>query len=99
MSSDVGNVTWEVPTGSFRYATFIPGGNGHSWQQVSSGGTTIGTKGALGAAKVLYLCAYDLLTKPELLKTVRDEFSERRGPDYRFQPLMGDRQPPFGYNR
>ena len=37
VSSDVGNVTWAVPTGSFRYACFAPGGVGHSWQQVSSG--------------------------------------------------------------
>ncbi len=99
VSSDVGNVTWGVPTGSFRYATFIPGGNGHSWQQVSSGGTTIGTKGALNAARVLYLCAYDLLTDAALLNKVRDEFEARRGPDFHFEPLMGDRQPPFGYNR
>ena len=74
VSSDVGNVTWAVPTGSFRYACFVPGGVGHSWQQVSSGGTTIGTKGALGAAKVLYLSAVELMTDRKLLDAVRAEF-------------------------
>ena len=95
VSSDVGNVTWAVPTGSFRYACFAPGGVGHSWQQVAGGGTTIGTKGALGAARVLFLSAYELYTKPEVLAAVRKEFDERRGPDFRFEPLMGNRRPPF----
>ena len=95
VSSDVGNVTWTVPTGSFRYACFVPGGVGHSWQQVSSGGTTIGTKGALGAAKVLYLSALGLLKDPAALSGVREEFLARRGKDFRFEPLMGNRRPPF----
>ena len=99
VSSDVGNVTWGVPTGSFRYCCFVPGGSGHCWQQVASGGMTIGTKGALNAARVLYLCAYDLLTQPDLLARVRAEFDERRGPDFHFEPLMGDRKPPFDYSR
>jgi hypothetical protein len=95
VSSDVGNVTWAVPTGSFRYACFVPGGVGHSWQQVSSGGTTIGTKGAMGAAKVLYLSAVELMTDARLLAAVRAEFFERRGESFVFEPMMGNRRPPF----
>lgn len=95
VSSDVGNVTWAVPTGSFRYACFAPGGVGHSWQQVSSGGTTIGTKGAVGAAKVLYYSAIDLLKNPATLARVRSEFLQRRGEDFHFEPMMGQRRPPF----
>ena len=95
VSSDVGNVTWAVPTGSFRYSCFVPGGVGHSWQQVSSGGTTIGTKGALGAAKVLHLSAVELITDAKLLDEVRTEFRKRRGPDFKFEPMMGNRRPPF----
>lgn len=95
VSSDVGNVTWAVPTGSFRYACFTPGGVGHSWQQVASAGTTIGTKGALGAARVLFLSAYELYTKPEVLEAVKEEFQQRRGAGFKFEPLMGNRRPPF----
>ena len=95
VSSEVGNVTWAVPTGSFRYSCFVPGGVGHSWQQVSSGGTTIGTKGALGAAKVLHLSAVELITDAKLLDEVRTEFRKRRGPDFKFEPMMGNRRPPF----
>ena len=95
VSSDVGNVTWAVPTGSFRYAGFAPGGVGHSWQQVASCGTTIGTKGALGAARVLYLCAVELMFDSSLLETVRTEFLQRRGENFKFEPMMGNRRPPF----
>ena len=95
VSSDVGNVTWAVPTGSFRYSCFTPGGVGHSWQQVASCGTTIGTKGAIGAAKVLYYSAVELITDARLLSRVREEFLSRRGPDFTFQPMMGNRRPPF----
>ncbi len=98
VSSDVGNVTWGVPTGSFRIAAFVPAGNGHCWQQTSSGGTTIGTKGAMNAARVIYLSACELYLQPKLLESVRAEFDERRGQDFRFEPLMGGRLPPFGYN-
>ena len=68
---------------------------GHSWQQTSSGGTTIGTKGALGAARVLYLCAVELIDKPSVLAAVREEFLQRRGADFKFEPMMGNRRPPF----
>lgn len=99
VSSDVGNVTWMVPTGSFRTAAFVPCCNGHSWQQTASAGMTIGTKGMLNAARVLYLTACDLFCNPGLLAEIQSEFRERRGPNFRFEPLMGDREPPFDYAR
>lgn len=97
VSSDVGNVTWIAPTGSFRMAAFVPAGGGHCWQQVASGGTTIGTKGLMAAARVLYLTSLDLLTDPGLVSRIQDEFLSSRGDGFVFKPMMGDRQPPFGY--
>ena len=45
VSSDVGNVTWAVPTGSFRYACFVPGGVGHSWPlRMTAGRRSIPTR-------------------------------------------------------
>ena len=69
----------------------------HSWQAVAAGGTSIGTKGMINAAKVLAFTAYDLYTQPDLLDAVQAEFLERRGPDYEYQPLLGDRDPPLDY--
>ena len=99
VSSDVGNVTWVAPTASFRAATFVPAGLGHCWQFTSSGGTTIGTKGVMNVAKVLFFTAYDLYCSPETVKAVKDEFEIKRGRDFVFEPLIGDRQPPLDYRK
>lgn len=96
-SSDVGDVSWVVPTISFRTAVFIPGSAGHSWQNVASGGSTIGTKGLLNAAKVFSLSAIDLYTHPELIEAAKVEFEERRGKDFTYVPLLGDRAPALDY--
>lgn len=97
VSSDVGNVTWAVPTGSFRMAAFVPAGGGHCWQQVASSGMSIGTKGLMAAAKVIYLTAYDLLNSPASVAAAKSEFEAGRGQDFVFRPLMGDRKPPLDY--
>lgn len=99
VSSDVGNVTWAVPTASFRGATFVPAGLGHCWQFTSSGGTTIGTKGVMNVAKVMFFTAYDLYTQPSVVEEVQKEFNERRGSDFVFVPLIGDRNPPLDYRK
>lgn len=96
-SSDVGNVCWVVPTATFGTATFVPCGGGHCWQQTASSGMTIGTKGMINSAKVFYFTAYDLFSCPSLLKDIKAEFEYRRGPDFVFKPLMGDRKPPLDY--
>lgn len=96
-SSDVGDVSWVVPTISFRTAVFIPGSAGHSWQNVASGGSTIGTKGLLNAAKVFSLTAIDLYTNPKLIEAAKTEFEERRGKDFTYVPLLGDRAPALDY--
>lgn len=96
-SSDVGDVSWCVPNGGFEVQTFIPGSSGHSWQNVAVAGSTIGTKGLVTAAKVLALAAIDLIQKPALLKKVQDEFNAKRGPDFRYEPLIGDRMPPYDF--
>ncbi len=99
VSSDVGNVTWVAPTASFRGAVFVPAGLGHCWQFTSSGGTTIGTKGIMNVAKVLFLTAYDLYTSPQTMAEVKAEFDAKRGKDFVFKPLIGDRKPPLDYRK
>ena len=96
-STDVGDVSWVVPTAGLGTATWVPGTSAHSWQAVAAGGTTIGNKGMINAAKVLAFTAHDLFTQPRLLDAVRQEFAERRGPDYEYEPLLGDRDPPLDY--
>lgn len=98
-STDVGDVSWNVPTAGFGTATWVPGTPAHSWQAVAAGGTSIGHKGMLLAARVLALTAVDLYGNPELLAAARDEFEGRRGADFDYQALLGDREPPLDYRK
>ena len=96
-STDVGDVSWTVPTAGLATATWVPGTSAHSWQAVAAGGTEIGNKGMVNAAKALAFSAYDLFTQPKLLATAREEFERRRGADYVYESLVGDRDPPLDY--
>ena len=62
----VADVNWMVPTSDLGTATWVPGTASHSWQAVAVGGTDIGNKGMLVAAKVLALTAVDLFLRPDL---------------------------------
>ncbi|MEM7415102.1 MAG: amidohydrolase [Gemmatimonadota bacterium] len=96
-STDVGDVSWTVPTVGLGTATWVPGTTAHSWQAVAAGGTSIGNKGMINAAKTLSFMMHDLFTTPELIEQAQTEFLERRGPDYVYEPLLGDRDPPLDY--
>lgn len=98
-STDVGDVSWNVPTAGLRTVTFVPGSGLHSWQAVAAGGTSIGHKGALLAAEVISKTAADLFSDPDKLITAREEFERRRGPNFTYQALLGDRDPPLDYRR
>ncbi len=87
-SSDVGDVSWNVPVGSLVTATFVPGSPGHSWQNVAAGGTSIGTKGVIVAAKVFALSAIELFTNPALLIPIRQEFDAARGEGFKYAPIV-----------
>ena len=98
-STDVGDVSWNVPTVGLGTATFIPGTGLHTWQAVATGGTPLAHKGTLLAAEVLAATAIDLLSQPDLVAAATAEFNERRGPDFAYVPLLGDRNPPLDYRR
>ncbi len=76
-STDVGDISWHVPTSGVRIACFPADCPGHSWQNVASIASTIGEKGTITAAKVLAVSALDLLEKPEVIAAAREDFSRR----------------------
>ncbi|MFP6836185.1 MAG: amidohydrolase [Pseudomonadales bacterium] len=96
-STDVGDVSWNVPTVGFSTATWVPGTSAHSWQAVAAGGMTIGQKGMLLAAKVLATTASDLYQDPQLIRSARQELRQRQGEDFEYSALLGDRDPPLDY--
>jgi aminobenzoyl-glutamate utilization protein B len=96
-STDVGDVSWVVPTVGLRTATWVPGTPAHSWQAVACGGTDIGIKGMMVAAKTLTLSGIDLLNDPALIQKAKAEFQKRRGADFKYSALLGDRKPALNY--
>lgn len=92
-STDVGDVSWQVPTGQFRATTHAHGCPGHSWQIVACTGTSIGEKGGAVAAKTLACAALELLADAEVLAAAQKEFKERRG-DRPYTLLIPPDQPP-----
>ncbi len=78
-SSDMGDVSWAVPTVQLSAATWVPGTPAHSWQAVAAGGMSIGTKGMMVAAKTMTLTAIELFSDPTHVQKARAEFDARRG--------------------
>jgi aminobenzoyl-glutamate utilization protein B len=90
-STDVGDVSWMVPTGGLTVASYTFGAPGHSWQIVACTGTSIGEKGMLVAAHALAYSALDLLAKPDWLKKARADFEQRKA-GYNFASLIPEGQ-------
>jgi len=94
-STDEGNVSWKIPTGSLGVASYPVGIPGHSWQIVACAGMSIGQKTIAVAAKTLAATAIDLLKDPRLVEAARKDFEERRK-GYSFRLLVpANRKPPI----
>ena len=85
--------------GSLVTATWIPGTAAHTWQAVAADGMSIGVKGMMIAAKTMAFTALDLFSDEALLGSIRAEFQERKGPNFQYKPLLGDRDPPLDYRK
>ena len=96
-STDVGDVSWAVPTAGFSTATYVPGTPGHSWQAASCTATSIGHKGMINAAKVLSSSIYEIIKRPKIIKDAKVEFDNKRGKNYIYNSLIGNRKPALNY--
>jgi aminobenzoyl-glutamate utilization protein B len=96
-STDVGDVSWQIPTAQMTAATFVPGTPGHSWQSCACAGLELGRKGMTVAAKTLALTALDLFTDPAQVQAARASFDKRRaGHEYKSR-VPADQKPPLNY--
>ena len=98
-STDVGDVSFTVPTAGLGAATWVPGTPAHSWQAVAAGGMSIGTKGMMVAAKTIALTAIDIFQNPDTVKAAKAELEERRGKDFKYVPMLGNRPPALDYRK
>lgn len=86
-STDVGDISWYVPTGGIRTTCMCANSPGHSWQNVAAIGSSIGEKGTLYAAKVLAVAAIDLLENPEYVAEAKADW-QRRMKDRKYTTLI-----------
>jgi aminobenzoyl-glutamate utilization protein B len=93
-STDVGDVSWIVPTLTLTVATAPAKAPWHAWPVVATGGMSIGHKGLARAAKVLAATMVDLFERPDALAAVRTEFVEKKG-DVVFKAYLPDGPPPI----
>jgi aminobenzoyl-glutamate utilization protein B len=98
-STDVGDVSWLVPTAGLGTATWVPGTSAHTWQAVAAGGMSIGQKGMMVAAKTLTLTAMDIFKDPSVTVKAKAELDRRRGAGFKYEALTGDRKPPLDYRK
>ncbi len=93
-STDVGDVSWVVPTAQFDAATFVPGTAYHTWQAAACAGTSIGRKGMLVAARTLALAGTTLFENPAEVKAAHDSFEKRRAGRTWQTHIPADAKPP-----
>jgi aminobenzoyl-glutamate utilization protein B len=96
-STDVGDVSWSLPTAQFVAATWVPGVAAHTWQAVACDGMSIGTKGMLVAAKTLALTAADLFNDPATIAAAKQDFAKRRGARAYSSRVPAGAKPPLNY--
>ncbi len=98
-STDLADVSWNVPTVSMNAATFVPGVPAHSWQATACTGGSIGMKGMIVAAKTMALTTVDLFSDPANIQQARTEFEKKRGPGFVYKTRLADRKPPLDYRK
>ena len=91
-STDVGDVSWQVPTAQFNTACFAAYSPGHSWQNVSVGATSIGHKGLIYAAKIIANAAIRLYEDPSIIEKAKEEHAKRTVTGYQC-PIPEDAVP------
>ena len=94
-STDVGTVSWVVPTVQMRGATYAIGTPGHSWQLVAQGKLPAAHKGMTHAAKVMASTAIDLFTDPALIAKAKADHKERLEGTPFVNPIPDDVMPPL----
>ncbi len=98
-STDVGTVSWVVPTVQMRGATYAIGTPGHSWQLVAQGKLPAAHKGMEHAAKVMASTALDLILKPDLIAAAKADHAARLDGTPFVNPIPDNVDPPLPEKR
>jgi aminobenzoyl-glutamate utilization protein B len=87
-SDDIGDVSWKVPTVTFRYPANIPGLPGHNWADAVAMATPIAHKGVVAGAKVEAMSIIDFLLKPALVKQAWAYYNDVQVPLQQYKSML-----------
>lgn len=93
-STDVGDVSWIVPTINLSVTTAPEGTPWHAWPVVACGGMSIGHKGMIHAAKALAATAVDLFEDATARDQIRAEFQQKTK-GHAYKPFIPEGPPPL----
>ncbi|MDX1644465.1 MAG: peptidase dimerization domain-containing protein, partial [Thermoanaerobaculia bacterium] len=93
-STDVADVSWNVPTIHLTVATAPDGAPWHAWPVVAASGMSIGHRGMLYAARALAATTVDLFEHPEVVAEIQVEFEQAIGDD-EYRSYIPDGPPPI----
>lgn len=94
-STDVGDVSWVVPTGQIFTTCWALGSPGHSWQIVAQGKMGIGQRGMLYAGKVMALSALEFMQNESIREKAKEEFKQKRAAAKYVSPIPPGTKPPL----
>jgi aminobenzoyl-glutamate utilization protein B len=94
-STDVGDVSWAVPTVQARGAVYAIGTPGHSWQLTAQGKMPAAHKGLVHVAKVMAGTALDVMQDETLMARAKADHQARVGRTPYVCPIPDDVAPPI----
>jgi aminobenzoyl-glutamate utilization protein B len=96
-STDVGDISWNVPEITLVTTTAPKNTAWHGWSVVACGGMSIGHKGLVFSSKALAMTMVDLFENEQLRKDIRAEFDKRKGKEV-YKAYIADGPPPIPAN-
>jgi len=97
-STDVGDVSWNVPNINLSVTTAPKDTPWHSWAVVACGGMSIGHKGMLYASNAMAMTMLDLFENQKLIDKIKIEYVERKGNEV-YKAIIPDGPPPIPINK
>ena len=95
-STDVGDVSWVVPTVQVHAPTVAIGTPFHTWQVVAQGKSPAAHKAMVQAAKAMAGLGVKALTEPDLIVAAKADLKKRTARTLYVSPLPDNVAPPLG---
>jgi len=98
-STDIGDVSWALPTVQAHAPTVAIGTPFHTWQIVAQGKQPAAHKAMVQVAKAMAATGAAVLSDPDLLQAAKADHAARLGADGYVSPLPPEARPPLTMSR